>query len=257
MQALSKAKLRLFRSLKSKKKRYEESLFVAEGEKLTFEAFKSAFSVQGLVVREDVIDKYQPRISPLSVPVWKASSIDFSQISSLDNPEGIMAIVSLPKVSQFTQIPPGPGIILGGIQDPGNAGTILRIAGWFGLKRVLYTPGTVDLYNPKTLRASMGAVFHVPTAMISLEVEAWNAYISQLWLADMEGIPVRDAQFTGEDYLLLGNEAHGIDSRFAQIPGIRKVHIPGSGLAESLNVSVAAGILAYEMMGKLKMINEK
>ena len=249
MQALSKAKLRLFRSLRGKKHRHKEGLFLVEGEKLVREAIHSDFELEGCVLREDVWEDHfdSLTIDRPSIPIWKAAPEEYSEMSTLETSEGIIAVVRLPKRKTTALLPEGPGFILDSLQDPGNVGTILRVADWFGMPHVLYTSGTVDLWNPKTLRASMGAIFRVKTYKIERIEEFVSQFAERIWLADMEGLPLSGSNLKGTDYFLLGNEAQGISSNFKEHPHLRKVQIPGSGGGESLNVSVAAGILAYEL----------
>ena len=249
MQALSKAKLRLFRSLRGKKHRYKEGLFLVEGKKLVREAQKSRFYIEGYVVREDVYEDHYHFLYTAEphTPIWKAAPAEYSEISSLETSEGVLAVIKLPGQSVLNSLPEGPGFILDSLQDPGNVGTILRIADWFGMPQVLYTSGTVDLWNPKTLRASMGAIFRVQTSKIEGIEGLLARFTNRIWLADMEGLPLSDSDLGPEDYFLLGNEAQGISKSFRNHGQLRKLCIPGSGGAESLNVSVAAGILAYEL----------
>ncbi|MEM6628168.1 MAG: RNA methyltransferase [Bacteroidota bacterium] len=252
MQALSKAKLRLFRSLRGKKQRQKERLFTVEGEKLVQEALNSQFEVKGVVLREDVQERYLKDLlfqesQIQNLPLWLTSSKDYREISTLENSEGILAVIRLPKEELRDTLPVGPGFILDTLQDPGNVGTILRIADWFGMPNVLFTQGTVDLWNPKTLRASMGAIFRIKPYRIKNEREFILRFASRIWLADMEGVPLPKSQMKWEDFILLGNEAQGLSPHMKEDLAHRRVSIPGFGGAESLNVSVAAGILAYEL----------
>ena len=249
MQALSKAKLRLFRSLHLKKKRYREGLFLVEGEKVVFEALSSSLNPMGIILREDVVHAFATRLATLSTsPVWIASEVEFAQLTTLDNSEGIIGVLPLLEEKVVSVLPPGPGLILDGLQDPGNVGTIFRIADWFGLPQVLLTAGTVDIHNPKTVRASMGAIFRISIGTIEDKELFLGQQAHRVWVADMKGELLPRVKFSKGDYLWLGNEANGIDPIIDTLDDIKRVHIPGGGEAESLNVSIAAGILVYEMM---------
>ena len=249
MQALSKAKLRLFRSLHAKKKRYKEGLFLVEGEKVVFEALSSSLHPIGVILREDVVETFDARLAALaSCPVWVASEPEFAQLTSLENSEGIVGILPLLEEKEVLELPPGPGIVLDALQDPGNVGTIFRIADWFGLPQVLLTTGTVDIHNPKTVRASMGAIFRISIGRIKDKAQLLEHQPHRVWVADMKGESLPSINFSKEDYLWLGNESNGIDPIFDTLGKVKRVHIPGGGGAESLNVSIAAGILVYEMM---------
>lgn len=258
MHTLSKAKLRLFRSLHAKKKRYKEGLFLVEGEKVVFEALTSPLDPMGVILRTDVVPLYEDRLSTLtSCPVWEVSDQEFSQLTTLENSEGIVGVLPLLEEKEVSDLPPGRGIVLDGLQDPGNVGTIFRIADWFGLPQILLTTGTVDIHNPKTVRASMGAIFRVSIGTIKNKVKLLESQAHRVWVADMVGESLPSISFSGEDYLWLGNESNGIDPIFDTLAEVKRVHIPGGGKAESLNVSIAAGILVYEMIKNTKGTHEK
>jgi len=172
-------------------------------------------------------------------------------MSSLESPEGLLAVVDYPdeslyrKVDWLQDLPPGKSFWLDGIQDPGNLGTILRIADWFGFGSVICGPGTADCYNPKTLRASMGSVFRIPVIYASDWPSMVTHHANSILIADMEGIPAEKAPFHQRPYILIGNEANGVSGPVRNTAGIECVTIERFGKAESLNAAISAGILAY------------
>lgn len=240
MELLSKAKLKLFASLRLKKQRYAHRLFVVEGAKMVQEAVQSGWPVHGIVVRKGNEDLLPPESK---LPVWLAEEDSFAQINTLEAPEGLLAIVSFPD-TDFTSpsLPPPPGLVLDGIQDPGNLGTILRVADWFGIPNVVCGPGTTDCLNPKALRASMGAIFRVAVTYVS-QLPPLLHDQSGLWLAHLDGKPYTRAFAEGCNWLVIGNEANGLSPDLLRTFPDRRVVIPRLGGAESLNASVAAGIL--------------
>ncbi len=254
MQPLSKAKLRLFRSLSLKKQRYKHLLCIVEGIKLVQEAYHADWEVIAVIIREDTLDKFESIFNLFDSQIhYVANQNDFYQISTLENPEGICAVVRIPEHSSMLQssVPwsglEGPGFILDRIQDPGNMGTILRISHWFGWESIICLGGSVDVLNPKVVRSSMGAIFHVNVYYCKSEQELFQALPGQVWAADLDGISLREISFGKYDFVVLGNEANGLSEDVTASPVLKKIHIPGMQKAESLNVSVAAGIIAYEI----------
>lgn len=225
-------------------------MFIVEGKKMVGEAIQSDWQVEAIVAREDVAGEMAETF--LSNQFLTASEAEFSRISALQNPEGILAVVQFPRqdfglTQMISGLPEGQGFILDAIQDPGNLGTILRIADWFGFKTIIAGPGTVDVLNPRALRSSMGAVFRVNVVML----EEWGALIrengSRIYAADLEGISLTEVSWKGDEFVVIGNEANGISEAFSALPAGRKIMIPGEGGAESLNAAVATGILAWNM----------
>ena len=253
MLPLSKAKLKFFSSLLIKKYRYRHRMFLVEGKKLCQEALKSSYRVEALIVNEvKEMGEILPGGMSEGFPVYSTTAQVFSSLSTHENPEGILAVVHFPetiggeKKETALHWQRGPGIILDGIQDPGNLGTIIRTADWFGIPYVICLQGTVDIYNPKVLRSSMGSMFRVEIIALK-EAELPLASLgSRLCVASMEGLPLSQVAIRPDDFLLLGNEANGISISPTVLPEARWIHIPGTPGAESLNVGVAAGILAWQ-----------
>lgn len=250
MLPLSKARASQFTALRERKFRYQNRQFVVEGHKLTQEAIASGFPVLGVVVRADTP-------APAGdFPVFQADETAFGKLTTLEQPEGVLAQIGFPADRAFCASAPETlacgGFVLDGVQDPGNLGTILRIADWFGLGAVVLGPGCVDPLNPKTLRASMGAIFRVPI-YTTPDLPAWLAQQpNRLWLADMRGEALGTTVLFLTDWMILGNEANGVSEALRALPALRAITIPRTGGAESLNVSVAAGILAWEMQKSLQ-----
>lgn len=248
MQYLSKTKLKLFTSLRLKKFRYEHQLLVVEGVKMVREALEEGLPVEAVLFRDDrAVDLAQEIPPALADRFFLLESEEFMQLASLESPEGVLAVIGFPGVQQVAPIAgpvAGPGLILDRIQDPGNLGTILRTADWFGLRQVLALKGTVDWSNPKTLRASMGAVFRVSLRYASPDE---LDLVGQIWAATMEGESLIGAPLAPQDWVLLGNEAQGISPELFNHLPVKKIRIPGRGGAESLNVAIAAGIFAFQL----------
>lgn len=233
-------------------------MFIVEGIKMVKEALLSGWEVEGVLIEDgkiNIINNWD--FFSDSIPVYHCESSVFRTFSAQVNPEGILAVVNYPSnqpyFGQFEAgfpsclIGQGPGFILDNIQDPGNVGTILRIADWFGIRSAICIEGTADILNPKTLRSSMGAIFRVKINYVrSLIPEILNPELP-LVAADMSGENLASAIFSGKEWIILGNEANGISEEIKDLPHVRRIRIEGRGMAESLNVGVAAGIFAYEL----------
>ena len=251
MQALSKAKLRLFAGLQLKKIRYEEGLFVAEGLKMCREALQSAYPIEAVVLAKGT---ELPADCPVPAALlFEATADDFKRISTQVSPEGILTVLRMPGKpfvhlqAKPNDVPIGPAFVLAAIQDPGNLGTILRTSDWFGMPSLICGPGTVDPFNPKVLRSSMGSLFRTQLYFMD-DLEEWlRRNADQVWCADMEGESLETVNLSERPYILLGNEALGVPAEIGGISGIRRVTIPRLGHAESLNAATAASIFAWNM----------
>jgi RNA methyltransferase, TrmH family len=253
-QALSKAKLSFFRSLKIQKHRKIENILAVEGLKMHEEALASGWEVVAVVGLQEKIAATAHK--PSSYPRYVADAKDFAELSSQVSPEGIISYVRPPLDRQFWEdkstlpadyLAEGKGFLLQNIQDPGNLGTILRIADWFGLSALVCSSDTADVSNPKVLRASMGAIFRVKVLYVSDFPHLIAQNIPYLLATTMQGQPLAEVEKNPPQWLLLGNEAQGISADLLAMPALRCVTIPRLGGAESLNVSVAAGIFAYQL----------
>lgn len=245
MEQLSKAKAKWIRSLKDRKTREEERVFVVEGKKMVQEALHAGWDLQ--LVAYNRVD-----LLPAGVkcPVFSVSNVDLDSITALDQPEGILAVLSYPdhthvsRAQDLHNAPKGKAFWLDGIQDPGNLGTLIRIADWFGFTALVCGPGTADCFNPKALRASMGSIFRVAMHYVEDFEGAVKQHAGKILVADMAGTDANRADYPTRTYILLGNEAKGVSAAIKAIPGLETVTIPRVGHAESLNAAVSGGILA-------------
>ncbi|MDX1909236.1 MAG: TrmH family RNA methyltransferase [Bacteroidia bacterium] len=248
MLPLSKAKLKLFASLTVKKYRHQHRMFIVEGEKMCREAITSGWPVEALIVRQgEAPDQVHP-----DIPFFEAQEAEIRQLSSQQHPEGWVAIVRFPDASFEKPVPagvlpPGRGILLDQITDPGNLGTILRLADWFGINWVIASPDTVDWLNPKALRSSMGAVFRVKFQYAADWPSQVAAAPHRVWVADMNGEDLRQVIPATDTVILIGNEARGVSASVRALNGVRRVTIPRIGGAESLNAATATAILVWHL----------
>ncbi|WP_068830689.1 TrmH family RNA methyltransferase [Pseudomonas sp. BMS12] len=237
-------KLDDIKKLQQKKYRAEFGHFLVEGEHLILELQKAALH-NPLLQRSQlyVTAAYEHWQSPFKTQV--ISDRQMAQIADTKTPQGIVAVVPMPE----SAAPSAAGeraIYLHEIQDPGNLGTILRTLAWFGGFRCLLSPGSVDPYNPKVVRSSMGAIFHAPLEL-EVPLDALPARFARIACLDMQGEPVQSAGFRACDCYLFGNEARGVPRELLTSLDATPFTIAGSGAIESLNLAATVNMCAYEL----------
>lgn len=241
MEALSKAKQKWLRSLHLKKNRDEASLFVVEGEKSVLEGLSVfADQLEMLVSIESFAQQIPDQFHSKTLTL---STKDLEQISELRTPNKCIAVFRRQNTALLNG---GLTIVLDGIQDPGNMGTILRLADWFGVKQLVCSKDTVDCYNSKVIQSSMGAIYRVAVHYTDLA-----SYLSETeqpkYGAMLNGTNYKSLEYPKDAILIMGNEGKGVR------PEIEKridfpVTIPRFGEAESLNVATATAILLAEII---------
>lgn len=235
------------KKLQQKKYRSEFGYFIAEGEHLVLELQKAALHKAPLRASElYVTPEFADWASPLRKHVITAKQM--SQICDTHTPQGIVALIPLAAVQQgwATREPGETAIYLHEIQDPGNLGTIVRTLAWFGGFRCLLSPNSVDPFNPKAVRASMGALFHVPIEQ-DVPLESLPLNYARLACLDMQGEPLSTPAFHDSTCLIFGNEARGLPREQTAALGARAWRVPGSGAVESLNLAAVVNMCAYEL----------
>ncbi|KDE38990.1 rRNA methylase [Nitrincola lacisaponensis] len=236
-------KLDLVKKLQQKKYRQSLGYCLVEGEHLILELQRAATTHTALQAScLYVTERYADWQSPFETHL--ISDKQMASISDTETPQGILARVPLAALQT-----PGSGtetaIYLHEIQDPGNLGTILRTLGWFGGFRCLLSPGSVDPFNPKVIRASMGAIFHVPLEL-DVPLTSLSSRFSRIGCLDMQGHSLTSEAFQSIDCYLFGNEARGVPPDALQTLNAQAFTIPGAGLIESLNLASAVNICIYE-----------
>jgi len=248
IEQLSRSRKTLVRSLHRRKGRVEEGAYLAEGERLLGELAKSPRGLRFVFATEDYAGRLARMFPGVECCVVDG---DGGDLFATENAQGVGAVVDIPLPTSLADLAAAgaPVIYLDGIADPGNAGTILRTAEWFGVAGVAFGTGSVDPYNPKVVRASMGAIFHAPIAadVSPADIAACAAGL---------GVPVIALEAGGTELLgeivlprraiyVVGSEAHGISAEIRA--NARPVAIGGLGSVESLNAAIAAAILLYEI----------
>ena len=249
--------LSLARDLQRRKARERQALFVVEGVRATEELLRSTLVVRGALVAPQLGEAprgaaLRASLASRGVTVDEVGHRDFASAAATESPQGVLAIAEVP--ARALDSMPGsdaPLLILDGVQDPGNAGAILRTAAALGARATIALPGTVDLWNPKVVRAAVGAHFsHYAFAA------EWNAVASflsgtqtSLWVTAAAGAPLDQLARPGRVAVVLGNEGAGVSAPIASAAA-QLVGIPIAPGAESLNVAVTAGIVLYSLRAK-------
>lgn len=238
-------KLDDIKKLQQKKYREQFGHFLVEGEHLVLELQKAAQHAPLLASSElYVTAAYEHWQSPFRTHL--ISDRQMAQIADTKTPQGIIAVVPMAAIGSGPSAPAGKAIYLHEIQDPGNLGTILRSLAWFGGFRCLLSPGSVDPFNPKVVRASMGAIFHTPIEQ-DVSLDNLSTRFARIACLDMQGQSLRAPDFAQADCYLFGNEARGVPSQALSELNATPFTIAGSGAIESLNLASTVNICVYEL----------
>lgn len=238
------------KKLKERKNRNKSGKYIIEGFRLVQEAFKAGVSIDYLVVTTDgknKLDSYLEQYIDGNMKIYQMTDSLFKDLISTEKPQGILAVINMEEKNINTD---GKFYILcDKVQDPGNLGTIIRTAHAAGVEGIILTKGTVDIYNEKTIRSTMGSMFYIPihydddnlSLTKKLKDEGFNIVVTSL---------ATDKDFYQEDLkgkviLTVGNEGNGVSNEVFELADT-KVKIPMPGNAESLNVAIATSIIIYE-----------
>ncbi|HLV25771.1 MAG TPA: RNA methyltransferase [Gemmatimonadales bacterium] len=245
--------LTLARDLRRRKAREHRGLFTIEGTRAVEELLDSPLRVHGALHESGYGGSERERqilarLQAMGMETLVVSEAELASASDTEQPQGIVAIARMPEHSLVELPDPERGrwLVLDAIQDPGNLGTIIRTAAAMGVSAVLALRGTVDVWNSKVVRSSMGASFRMP--LVPLTVAELQSFLSDrgipLWAADAGGEPVQQKSAPRRLALVVGNEGAGVSAEVMQLVQ-RRVAIPMDSAVESLNVAVATGILLY------------
>ena len=233
---LSKTELKYIQTLCHKKQREKEGLFIVEGPKLVEELFSGEFRIKKLYA---VSEWMQNRDLPFEAET--ITDIELARISGLQTPNQVLAIVEQNQNKTEPNYKSQLTLVLDDIQDPGNLGTIIRIADWFGIKQIVASENTVEMYNPKVIQSTMGSFIRVAFWYKNLTNFLQSASVP-VYGASLQGKSIIGELTIHEGILVIGNEAKGISKDV--LPYISyPITIPRLGGAESLNAAVATGII--------------
>ncbi|TSJ38636.1 RNA methyltransferase [Mucilaginibacter corticis] len=248
---LSKSNISLLQSLQHKKFRREHGLFLVEGYKSVTEFINSAYQIEAVYHTAAIA----PKMLKLSQKMnfQEISSAILEKISALKTPADIIAVVKIPQwpVLNYTTLNKKFSIVLDGIQDPGNMGTIIRTADWFGIENIICSEDCVEVYNPKVVQATMGSLSRINVHYVDLENVLSETKLP-VYGALLDGENIYSTDFGSEGLVVMGNEGKGLTEKVKQLV-TKAITIPGAGNAESLNVAIATAIFCSEInRNKLK-----
>lgn len=236
---ISKSEIKLIRSLSQKKYRDENGLFVAEGTKLVEEALTSDFEVEKVFYSTEIGEEAMSRITLLSSPSPALAVIKKPAAPSADEVNTIISRRPL-------------AIALDSLRDPGNVGTIIRLADWFGIKAIFASHDTVDIYNPKVIQATMGAIFRVKFVYCDLGaiLGEFSNHGMAVYGTYLDGEIIYSSELKSEGLIVMGSEANGISASLESLIS-KRLYIPpftsdGAPTSESLNVAIATAIVCSE-----------
>ncbi len=241
----SRAQLSRWASLEEKKYRREHRQFLIEGELCVREALAARAPLEALIVAREHQVRFETLIRSAKRPAFVANAQDFARLSSVESSQGILA------VGNFFELPPrksNVAVLAEQVADPGNCGTLLRTACFFGASVVIFGKGSAEPWNPKVVRGSMGAIFRQPfkeEENLAEFVRNWNG--DSIAAVAHGGAPLQNlGQLASPILLVLGHETRGLSAELAKAC-THRMTLPSSGEAESLNLAAAAAIFLYEI----------
>ncbi len=248
-------RVKAWASLKTRKGRQQTGQFLAEGLRLVDELLRSSLEVTALlwdVSADELPDSLRDAASERGVPIFELSPSAFKSVSDTVTPQGVMAVAKLPDNSRMDGAEfPSHVLLLDGVQDPGNVGTLIRTADAFGIGAVCCANGSADPYSPKVVRASMGGLFHLPVtsvdgcSYIRMWREKWpNGQV--LVTAAGAPLPCDEVNLRNPALIVIGGEAYGVSKEVVELAD-QKIRIPMTGMAESLNAAIAGAVILYEV----------
>jgi TrmH family RNA methyltransferase len=246
---LSKKIVKYIQSLSHKKLRDEQNSFIAEGPKVVREFLLSGNFVCAMIcATSDWLSENKNILQGVSPGnIYEIDEDSLEKISQLKTPNKVVSVFEKRAMDRILQLDNKLSLMLANIQDPGNLGTIIRIADWFGVDNVICSENSVDCYNPKAVQATMGSLARVNVVYTSLLTFIEKNKSVSVYAAALDGVPVSQLKGISEGIIVIGNESHGINYELLKI-AFKRITIPKYGHAESLNAAVATGIILSHMI---------
>ena len=239
---LSKSDIKYIQSLSHKKFRDQEGVFVVEGLKMVDELLREhQQKVKSIYALREWYDKRNVAI-PSSIQTHAVEEFELLKISSQKSPQEVLALVEISTNYIKTYNPKGVTVVLDRIQDPGNLGTIIRACDWFGVRDIVCSQDTVDVFNPKVVQSAMGSMMRVNVYYTELLAFIHANSNIPVFAAVLGGTSIHEIEFNHPCMLIIGNESTGVSSEILKF-NPRQISIPKIGNAESLNAAVATSII--------------
>lgn len=253
MPEITKNRIKQIISLKYKNTREEQNLFIAEGEKIVDELLASILQIKTLIALKEWIESKKEKIFDKNIELLQAGKEELSRISSFKTPNKVLAIAVIPKHNfDYHILKNKISLVLDKIQDPGNLGTIIRLADWFGIQNIICSEDTVDLFNPKVIQATMGAFLRVKVFYRNLSIllkAIKKNYKIPVYGTFLNGNDIYTTPLSSEALIVFGNESKGISNDLTDLIDER-ITIPTFNLnkpkTESLNISIATAVICSE-----------
>jgi TrmH family RNA methyltransferase len=239
---LSKNQIKFICSLHQKKNREIEGLFLVEGDKIVHEVLsQDKYKIQAVIALKDWFTENSQILNSKIYKTFECNENDLSKISNFKTHGKVILVVHIDNIKKNVIIK-NKNLVLDNLQDPGNLGTIIRIADWFGIENIFCSETSVELYNPKVLQSTMGSFLRVNIHYVNLE----NLFLEHpnipRYAAVLKGKNAKEVPFEEDAFIIIGNESKGISNEILNLQHI-PISIPKYGHAESLNAAVATGIL--------------
>lgn len=239
---ISKAKVKYIKSLQIKKYRKLHGEFVVEGAKSVLELLRSDFQISSLYLTGDFLKKYGNEVKSVQTEVFEVKQNELEELGTFSSNNAALAVAKVKENKPLHLEGSEYILVLDEIKDPGNLGTIIRIADWYGIGKIVCSTDSAEVYNPKVISSTMGSFTRIHLYYCDLKEYLNKNLNATVYGALLEGTDIHKVDFTKSGYLIMGNESSGISAEL--IPLItQQVSIPRKGHAESLNVSVATGII--------------
>ncbi|MEJ7626288.1 MAG: RNA methyltransferase [Ferruginibacter sp.] len=245
----SKSIVKYIQSLQHKKFRDEHRAFVAEGPRVVGELLKSRqfkcnniYATSGWIInyKKDLLTEHQEKIT-------EVKDFELEKLASFSSPNSVIAEFRIKENVESVNFNNRITLMLDDIRDPGNFGTIIRIADWFGIENIICSADTVDVYNPKVVQSTMASLGRVNIIYGDIEYHIKNNPAIKTYAATLDGKDIKETGKIKEGMIIIGNEAKGISSNVLDRVN-EKITIPRYGVAESLNAAVATGIILYALV---------
>jgi len=245
MNSLSKSKIKYIKSLQLKKNRMQDGKFIVEGNKSVREFLVSDYIVEEIIGTTDFYESIDQGI--LCGTLYHANAKTLATLGSLKSNNAVLAIVKIKHEGTIGLDSDSIMLAVDRVNDPGNLGTIIRIADWYGIKNLLLSKDSVDMYNPKVVSATKGSLTRVNIHYGDL-ISFFREFKGPILAADLQGEPLNKVEPVKSGIILMGSESHGIDHDLEPFI-VQKITIPRKGGAESLNLAVATGIICQHFLG--------
>lgn len=247
---IGKNKITSITRLHQKKFRDASGLFLVEGIKSVADLLRSPMNVVEILATDEWLSKWDNDLSS-EISITMVTQAEMERLSAWKNPQPVMAVAQMPdtaaEILDFDQ----PLLMLDDLRDPGNMGTIIRTADWFGIRQIACSENTVEVFNPKVIQATMGSFTRVAVCYTNLtELIDTKLQHRRILGTFLSGTPIQQVQFRPSDVIVIGNEANGIsDNLAAKVTDKVLIDSPvkGADKAESLNASIAAAIMMYQL----------